>query len=367
MEAQGSLVHRREVSGGPPVRRWYQRGSLAVLGFAALSVGVLGAGASTGGGPGVGSPPGELALAAEGSSDGHDHPHDGDAHAHDTSGSDHAHGDGASHAAGAPHAHGPDGGSGSHGHDDHPDSSGGHDHAVGGATDDHGDHHHPGGTTPGADGHDHAGGSSGPGGGDHDHGGDGGGGLPGPGDHDHDHDEGTGTGATPEQEARAAALLAATEASIPKWASTRAAHAAGFRSIGDAVTGFEHWVNWEWFLDDVVLDPEHPESLVYRVLSDGTRVLESAMYILPLGATMADVPDVGGPLTPWHIHDNLCWDFSRPTPIVVATTVSGVCPIGTLFVTPPMLHVWIVDTPCGRFAEIEGVQGTASCDHHHQG
>ncbi|WP_208028847.1 hypothetical protein [Rhabdothermincola sediminis] len=338
-----------------------------MLGFAALSVGVLGAGASTGGGPGVGSPPGELALAAEGSSDGHDHPHDGDAHAHDTSGSDHAHGDGASHAAGAPHAHGPDGGSGSHGHDDHPDSSGGHDHAVGGATDDHGDHHHPGGTTPGADGHDHAGGSSGPGGGDHDHGGDGGGGLPGPGDHDHDHDEGTGTGATPEQEARAAALLAATEASIPKWASTRAAHAAGFRSIGDAVTGFEHWVNWEWFLDDVVLDPEHPESLVYRVLSDGTRVLESAMYILPLGATMADVPDVGGPLTPWHIHDNLCWDFSRPTPIVVATTVSGVCPIGTLFVTPPMLHVWIVDTPCGRFAEIEGVQGTASCDHHHQG
>jgi hypothetical protein len=334
-------------------RRWYRRPSLVVLCLSAGVVSLLAVGAEVpGGGSESGNGLGELALDTAGSvgatDDGHEHGNNG------ATGADHDHG--ARH-----HGDPPDGRVGRHGH-------------AGGSADradrhhgDAGDDHHGGAVghstgTPHTDvGHGHAPGTTPPPG--HDHGAVGT--TPPPG---HDHGPGTPPptppdGVTPAQRARAEALLEATRASITRWSSTTAAAAAGFRSIGDGFTGFEHWVHWDWLANPTILDPNQPESLVYRVLPDGTRVLESAMYILPLGQTMADVPDVGGALTPWHVHTNLCWNLA--TLQVVALTVDGVCHVGTLFITPPMLHVWIVDTPCGPFAEIEGVQGTAGCHTHH--
>ena len=78
------------------------------------------------------------------------------------------------------------------------------------------------------------------------------------------------------------------------------------KSIGDAVTGDEHLINWGFINDDHVLDPDHPESLVYNVRS-GHRELESAMFMLPPGSSLDKVPDIGGALTQWHIHNNLCF------------------------------------------------------------
>ena len=54
--------------------------------------------------------------------------------------------------------------------------------------------------------------------------------------------------------------------------------ALGYRSIGDASTGFEHYINTDLINDDKFLDPTAPESLVYEVDGDA-RTLVSAMFI----------------------------------------------------------------------------------------
>jgi hypothetical protein len=59
------------------------------------------------------------------------------------------------------------------------------------------------------------------------------------------------------------------------------AEAAGFRSIGDGGTGHEHYIQWDWIDDDVWLDPNFPESLVFEPQPDGSKQLVSAMFMLP--------------------------------------------------------------------------------------
>ena len=76
--------------------------------------------------------------------------------------------------------------------------------------------------------------------------------------------------------------------------------------------GYEHYIQWDWIDDDVWLDPDHPESLVYRVEPDGSRTLVSAMYMLPNSMALDDVPDGGGALMQWHVHGDLCFDVSDP-------------------------------------------------------
>jgi hypothetical protein len=119
-------------------------------------------------------------------------------------------------------------------------------------------------------------------------------------------------GVTAEQQAFAENLVASALRDLPQFADTADAEAAGFRSIGDAASGFEHFVHWDWIDDDVWLDPDHPESLVYRVEPDGTRTLVSAMFMLPSSMALDDVPDWGGALMQWHVHSDLCFDVSDP-------------------------------------------------------
>jgi hypothetical protein len=151
-------------------------------------------------------------------------------------------------------------------------------------------------------------------------------------------------------QARADKLLAATKKYLPQWSDYKTAEADGFVSIGDALTGFEHFVNAANSLTPGTLDAQHPESLVYAVYRNGTKKLVSAMYIAARGTDINNVPDVGG--NPWHIHDNLCWD---PTGTHLAgILVNGRCiPGGTLGVTAPMIHAWIVPNACGQFANLE--------------
>jgi hypothetical protein len=175
-------------------------------------------------------------------------------------------------------------------------------------------------------------------------------------------------GVTAAQRERAAKLVADTERSLTRFTTVAAAEAAGYRSIGDGITGFEHFVNAAYLANDTIVDPQQPESLVFEVEPDGTRTLASAMYILPPGRTMADVPDIAGPMTQWHDHQNLCWDASGVR--LAGILVNGRCtPAGTFRPTPPMLHVWVVDNECGPFAGIEGSAHTGACfaPHPHGG
>ena len=125
---------------------------------------------------------------------------------------------------------------------------------------------------------------------------------------------------TPQQQAAAENLVALNVVRLPQWADYKVAEAAGFHSIGDGLTGFEHYIKWDWINDDVTLDPDHPESLVYSPQPDGSKKLVSAMYFLPDTVALDDVPDIGGALMQWHIHDNLCFTDDPVAPQVRGVT-----------------------------------------------
>jgi hypothetical protein len=181
-------------------------------------------------------------------------------------------------------------------------------------------------------------------------------------------------GVTPAQQAFAEDLVVRTQRDLPQWADPDVAEAAGFHSIGDAATGHEHYIQWDWIDDDVVLDPDHPESLVYEVRPDGSKRLVSAMYMLPHSVALEDVPDWGGGLMQWHVHDNLCYTDDPVAPQVRGlTSGDGTCrPPLVKHDEAPMIHVWIVPHECGPFASLEGVAAgsiaageTRWCDHVH--
>ena len=181
-------------------------------------------------------------------------------------------------------------------------------------------------------------------------------------------------GVSLEQQARAENLIAITLLRLPKYANTKTAEADGFRSIHDGVTGTEHFVNLSYIDDGRILDPDYPESLVYDVdRATGKRTLSAAMFMMGSSARLTDVPDIGGPLTQWHIHNNLC--FTSQGTVAGLTDSEGKCPQGLNNGTQaPMIHVWIRKHPCGPFAALEGIGGgqikegeTKLCDQAHGG
>ena len=180
-------------------------------------------------------------------------------------------------------------------------------------------------------------------------------------------------GVTPQQQAAAENLIAITLDRLPKYADPAAAEADGFHTIRDGGTGHEHYIHWDYIDDEHVLDPDYPESLVYEV-RDGVKTLVSAMYMLPTGTTLADVPELGGPLTQWHIHDNLCFSDDPVAPWVAGlTNPDGTCSAPLVKHDPvPMIHVWIVPHACGPFASLDGLAAgqiaegeERLCDHAH--
>jgi hypothetical protein len=170
---------------------------------------------------------------------------------------------------------------------------------------------------------------------------------------------------TEAQRARAISLLVATRAALLAHFPDRSSvEAAGYVWIGDGrrAGGFEHFVKQEYLTDGRELDPDHIESIVLQRQADGGETVVTAMYILERGKTMADAPDLAGSLTPWHDHQNLCWDGNGR---LAGLYVNGQCrPGGTFRPTAPMMHVWLTDPPCGPFSGVEG-HGAAGCAHTH--
>ena len=185
-------------------------------------------------------------------------------------------------------------------------------------------------------------------------------------------------GVTPAEQARAEQLIRDTLRDTKKYESPQGAYADGYRSIGDASTGDEHYVKWAYANDGHILDSKRPESLVYE-RKNGKQFLAAAMYSLPPGSSFADVPDVGGPLTQWHVHNDLCLADNPADPLqkVVSsiTGVNGKCPAGSSKLgSAPMLHVWVIANKCGPFAALEGIGAgqippgeTRLCDTAHGG
>lgn len=176
-------------------------------------------------------------------------------------------------------------------------------------------------------------------------------------------------GVTPQQQAAAENLIAITLARLPQFSDAEAVEDLGFQSIGDGFSGYEHYLSPANMNDDRLLDPDHPESLVYDTTVTPKRLV-SAMFMMNPGDTLDNVPELGGKLTQWHIHDNLCFKDGK----VSGLTIPGKpCAAGTTTgPAVPMIHVWIQAHRCGPFSALEGIAaGTVKkgevtlCDHKH--
>jgi hypothetical protein len=105
--------------------------------------------------------------------------------------------------------------------------------------------------------------------------------------------------------------------------------------------------------DGRTLDPTRPESLVYAFPKQGTPILLGAMFLAEAGHPG---PQVGGCLTQWHDHTNLCL-ADRGKGMVGVVDAQGNCPAGSHNqVTAEMLHVWDLPLAGGPFAEATPVQ-----------
>lgn len=176
-------------------------------------------------------------------------------------------------------------------------------------------------------------------------------------------------GVTPQQQAAAENLIAVTLLRLPQFADANQIESRGFRSIGDGFSGFEHYVNVSNMTDDKLLDPDHPESLVFDT-SVKPKKLVSAMFMMNADDTLDDVPELGGELTQWHIHDNLCFTAGRVTGLVIPGQPCP--PPSTVGPAVPMIHVWIVPHRCGPFSALDGIAAgsvkkgeVTQCDHSH--
>lgn len=141
---------------------------------------------------------------------------------------------------------------------------------------------------------------------------------------------------TAAQQAAADQLVAQTTSALAQYADLSAATAAGYVPATNPSGYVVHYADWQTVRSGDVLDPNHPSSLVYANTVSGP-VLLGAMYMGP--GPCEPGPDVGGSLTQWHAHDNLC--LSAAHQVVGKTTASGTCASGihstsTYF----MLHVW---------------------------
>lgn len=171
---------------------------------------------------------------------------------------------------------------------------------------------------------------------------------------DHNHAAAPVAAVTGAQLQAALQLIDATRAAVAKYKDEGAAVKAGYQPMEPEGLAIMHYVNQAYFTDADILRPDHVQSLIYFNGTHGP-VLIGAMYIMPkLG--MAG-PEIGGSLTVWHKHDNLCFDTT--TGVIVAFArdsssnsmdKSGTCPAGSSNrSTPEMLHVWLIANPGGPF------------------
>jgi hypothetical protein len=130
------------------------------------------------------------------------------------------------------------------------------------------------------------------------------------------------------ERAAAADLLDEVTATLATYADVDAAVAAGYLAPRRPHSARHHYLNPSLVRDADVLDPRHPEGLVYHEVEGREPVLLGAFFVAPRGA---EAPRPAGDLVVWHSHDPACPDFFA-TADAPCTDVRR------------MLHVWTADT-----------------------
>lgn len=154
---------------------------------------------------------------------------------------------------------------------------------------------------------------------------------------------------TPEQKRAAADMVKRCSEAAERhgWYDFAKATADGFRL---KVSDDTHYNNIDNLFDDRVLDPDHPEYLMYYdAPAGGGKVLAGFMFV-PRN-NQEEGPQFGGPLTRWHYHT-----WGSPICLVkgildTGPPVDGKCAAGApSYRSPEMIHVWLLDHPQGPFA-----------------
>jgi len=164
---------------------------------------------------------------------------------------------------------------------------------------------------------------------------------------------------TAQQQAAADQLVASVTQDITQYSDVATAEADGYLPISAARGPMTHYLNKTVAASGDVLDPEHPSALMFADTVDGP-VLVGAMF---LGASPCQPgPDIGGSLTQWHAHDNLCFAGGQ---LVGKADAAGTCAVGSEKTSAYfMLHVWTApqlaaqyqfqaDVPASAFAQID--------------
>jgi hypothetical protein len=129
--------------------------------------------------------------------------------------------------------------------------------------------------------------------------------------HGHDHpelppyDERYANASEDEREA-ADALLADVRHTLAGYADPDAAVAAGYRPATNPRGPIVHYANPQVVRDGHVLDPAHPNGLVYYTPPEGDPVLLGAFFVVPPGTP---APTPAGDLLVWHSHNPSCSQF----------------------------------------------------------
>jgi hypothetical protein len=169
-------------------------------------------------------------------------------------------------------------------------------------------------------------------------------------DHVHATDLATGAcQATPAQWAAAARLLADTRRAAARFRGLRDARTAGYAPHRLIPQRVKHYFNPAYVTDGRVLDPARPEGLLYAHTTRGP-VLVAAVYLMNRAGEPGRA--VGGCLTPWHAHAELCSSDPAGGRIDGVRGRGGRCPPGQVpWAAPPMLHAWLILLPDGPFVD----------------
>jgi hypothetical protein len=154
---------------------------------------------------------------------------------------------------------------------------------------------------------------------------------------------------TSAQVAAANQLVADTRGGLTRFADLRDARRAGYAPHERVRRPLKHYFKAAYVTDGRVLDPTRPEGLLYAHTDRGP-VLVAAVFMM----NRAGEPgrEVGGCLTRWHVHHELCSSDPAKGMISGVRTRGGSCPPGQVaWAAPPFLHVWTIDFPGGPFPQ----------------
>jgi hypothetical protein len=146
----------------------------------------------------------------------------------------------------------------------------------------------------------------------------------------------------------AANLIKETDASLVRYENVNNAIAAGYTERL-ATNGEEHLLCQNCSPAYQGLNPQDPSSLVYAINMKGhPPILLGAMYLMGNG----DGPQVGGGLTRWHSHLEVC-ENGRIIIAGFGVALPGTCNPSTWRdqYTTQMLHVWVVPYSGGVFSD----------------